>query len=126
MIRSALRPLLLALAAVLLAGRLQVVDRVQIDARQVADRRIEIARNRQVEDEQRPLIALGDDRPEIGSRDDRLARAGGADDQVGLDQQRVQIAPTAAACRPAARPAPRPASRLRLTIAMSRAPSSIR
>ena len=38
------RPFLLALAAVFLAGGFQIVDRIQIHAGQLADRRIEIAR----------------------------------------------------------------------------------
>ena len=46
---------LVAQQAVVLAGRLQIVDRVEIDFRAVADGRIEIAGHGQVENEQRPL-----------------------------------------------------------------------
>ena len=39
------RQLLVALAAILLTGGLQVVDRIQIHAQPIADRRLEIARH---------------------------------------------------------------------------------
>ncbi len=46
-----------AIAAIPLANRFQVVDRIQIHAQAIADRRLEIARHRQIENQQRPLIA---------------------------------------------------------------------
>ncbi len=49
------RNLPVAKAAIVLAGRLQVVDRVEIDHGEVADRRLEISGNRQIEHKQRSM-----------------------------------------------------------------------
>ena len=67
------RPFLLAFAAIALAGGRQVVNRIKINTHELADRHIKVARDRQVENEQRALIPLGDYRTEIGRHHDRLA-----------------------------------------------------
>ena len=88
--------LLVAHRAVPLAGRLQVVDRIEIDVGPVADGRVEIARHGQVENQQRPLRTARLDPRERRQRDDRLRRARGADDQVGGGQRLRAAPPTAA------------------------------
>ena len=88
-----------ALLAVVGRGGLQIVDRIKIHAQPIADRRLEIARHRQIENQQRPLIALRLEPLEPLERHDRLCRAGGADDQIGGDQMLVEFFPRS---RPAA------------------------
>ena len=46
---------LVALGAIPAAGRFQIVDRVEIDIRAIADGGVEIARHGQIENQQRPL-----------------------------------------------------------------------
>ena len=46
-----------ALQAVAAADFVQVVERIEIDAQAIVDRRIEIARHGQVENHDRPLLA---------------------------------------------------------------------
>ena len=48
---------------------------------QLANGRLKIAGNREIENKQRTLIPLGDDRTEICRGHDRLCRAGGADER---------------------------------------------
>ena len=100
---------LVAQQAVVLAGRLEVVDRIEVDVRAVADGRIEIARHGQVENEQRPLPPRGVDGAEFVEGHDGLSRARRADDQVGRGQRGVQFLPGPRLALPLARPAGRPA-----------------
>ena len=60
--------LVVALAAIAPADGLEVIDRVQINAQPVADRRLEIPRHGKIEDQQRPLIRAA-------ARSARTARA---------------------------------------------------
>ncbi len=64
----------------------------EINLRAAVDLRIEVARQGQVEDEDRPLAALGDLR-EVCRGDDRLRGTGRADYQVGLGQGPVELIP---------------------------------
>ena len=87
------RQLLVAQGPIPLAGRLQVVDRVEVDFRPLAHGLLEVARHGQIEHEQRALGSGGLDLLELLEGHDRLVGAGGADDQVGLGQGIKQFLP---------------------------------
>ncbi len=82
-----------ALAAVAVAGLAEIVERVEIHARQFAHRGAEVAGHREVQHEQRPAVPPGLDRGERLAGDDRLGRPGGADHQVGRGEGRVEFVP---------------------------------
>ena len=79
-----------AAAAVLLGLRAQVVDVVEHHLVEVADPRVEVAGDGDVEDQREPVAAGALDADVLLERDDRLVGGGGADHQVGLDQRLVQ------------------------------------
>ena len=61
----------------------QVVDGIEVNARPIADRRLEVARYGQIQDEQWPAAPGGLHREEVGRRDNRPFRPGRADHQIG-------------------------------------------
>ena len=79
---------------------LQIVHREQVHAQAVADGRVEVAGNGQVQHQQRPLIALRFDAAEIFQTNDRLGRSGGRDDHVGFGQGVQQLVPGPGAALP--------------------------
>ena len=86
-------PFSFALQAVALAGLAKIIDRIQVHAQPLADGRVEIARDRQVQNEQRALLAGPLDGEELVQRDNGLRGGGGADHQVCLGQLREQLLP---------------------------------
>ncbi len=73
------------------ARRGEVVNRVQVHAELVPNRGVEIARHGEVEHKQRALLARGRHQLAEGlERDDRLARGGGADDNIRGGEFQVQ------------------------------------
>src|SRR5437667_4226178 len=83
------RGLLLPLAQVGLGHRAQVVEVVEEDAFQLAGRRVDVARHRDVDEEQRPEVAAAPGRPDVLdvlAADDDAGSAGAADDDVGGGQ----------------------------------------
>ena len=117
---------LVAEQAVVLAGRLEVVDGIEVDVGAVADERIEIARHGQIEDQQRPLPPRGVNGAELVEGHDGLSRARRADDQVGRGQRSCAVPPRAALGLAIARARWKARSKLRLTTVIRRAPSSRR
>ena len=95
---------LIAQQAVALAGRLQVVNGIQVDVRTVADERIEIAGHGQIEHQQRSLPPRGVNAAEVLEGHDGLSRAGRADDQVGRGQRTVKFLPRPGLALPRACP----------------------
>ena len=106
------------------ATDVQVVEVVEEDAVELAHRGLDVARHRDVDEEQRPLPPAALPRAASTSSllDDGARRAGAADHDVGHRQllaQRVEAAPRARPARPpaprrargCARPAPWPARR---------------
>ena len=77
---------LVSVQQVLLARRLQIVDRVEVYPAPLADGRVEIARHRQVEHEQRPLRLDGLHLSELFDGKERFLRARRADHEVGFGQ----------------------------------------
>ena len=125
--RSAAGSSLLALGAISLAGFGQVVDSVQIHAQLLANRRVEIARHRQVQNKQRPLMpAAGDVLPIVVERDDGPIGAGGADDHVGRRRARRPARPRWPACRATRSASSCARSKSRLRTTSRRAPASAR
>ena len=80
-----LRPRNLARAGVEVARDhlLEVVDVVQRHPLQLAAARVDVARHRDVDQQQRPPLALGEHLRELVAADDRVRRGGGGDDDVG-------------------------------------------
>ncbi len=77
---------ILPLGQVGLGHRLQVVDVVEEDAVVAADLRVDVPRQGDVDQQDRPVAAPGRDAREAPGRQDRLVRAGAGDDDVGLLQ----------------------------------------
>ena len=93
-----LGPFFFACRAVPLAGLLEIVDTEEIDVAELCDGGIEVPRDGQVENEQcafgSPLLnAL-----ELAGGDNRLASAGGADDQIRPGQAGFQPFPVVDLC----------------------------
>ena len=63
---------------------LQVVDIVDEDAVQLVHLRIDVARNRDIDEEHRPVAAAAQELLAMLFAEDGVRRAGGADDDVGL------------------------------------------
>ena len=88
---------------VLLHDRLQVVDVVEEHLLELADRRLDVARHGDVDDEQRPVAPRPHHLFDARARQDRLGRAGRGDDDVGGRQRVVELVPRDGARRRAAR-----------------------
>jgi hypothetical protein len=76
-------------AAGRLRGRddvLEVVEVVEVDVFELADRRLDVARERDVDEEDRAVAAGLAERLELFPGDDRVLRAGRGDDDVGGDE----------------------------------------
>ena len=82
--------------------RLQIVDVVEEHLIEIADRRLDVARHGDVDDEQRPVAPRPHDLFDARARQHRLGRAGGGDDDVGGRQRRVERRPTGLRAPPSA------------------------
>ncbi len=80
------RGFLPSLAQVGVGHRLQVVEVVEEDARQARNRGVDVAGHRDVDEEERPLAALGAGRLHVGARDDEAGGSRPADHDVGPGQ----------------------------------------
>ena len=78
---------------VLMQDLLQVVDIVDIDPVELGDAGLDVARDRDVDEEDRPASTLAHDGLHQAQIDDRLAGAGAGDDDVGGDQGFVEALP---------------------------------
>ncbi len=83
-----------ALLPVLVDQLLQIVDGKQVNVFQLGDRRIDVARHRQVHHEDRPPAPRADGRLRRALGDERHRARGAADDDVGLGQFLVEILET--------------------------------
>ena len=95
-----------------LHDRLQVVDVVEEDLVEIADRRLDVARHRDVDDEERPAAPRPHRLLDVRAGEDRLGRAGGGDDDVG-GAERVRRARSTATALAAELPRQRSAVRQR-------------
>ena len=78
---------------VLADGRLQIVDVVEEHLLDLAGRRLDVARHRDVDDEQRPVAPRPHHRLDVRLGEDRRGRAGGRDDDVAGAERGVQLLP---------------------------------
>ncbi len=74
-------------------GIAQVVDVVALDPRHFVDAHVDVTRQGDVDQQQRPPVALCLHRRHLLGRQDHVRRRGGADHQVGRQQRRVQLRP---------------------------------
>src|SRR5206468_8641030 len=77
--------------AVALGQALQGVDVVQGDAGQLAAGGLHVARDGDVDEDQRAPVALAGDDRQLVVADDRVRGGGGGDDDVGLGQPLGQV-----------------------------------
>ena len=78
---------------VLADGRLQVVDVVEEDLLDFAGRRFDVARQRDVDDEERPVAPRPHDGLDVRLREDRRGRAGRRDHDVARAEHGVHVVP---------------------------------
>ena len=91
--QDALGPARLGLPArdVSLDERLEVVHVVEADAGDLAARRVDVARDREIDQEQRPAVARSHHLGQRLALDDVVRRVGGGDDDVGVGELLGQL-----------------------------------
>src|SRR6266511_3640298 len=94
---GALRDRLAALGLAPAAGqrlghdRLEIVDVVEVAAVELVDPRVEIARNREIDEEERPPLPSGQCALDVLPRQDPAGRAGRGEEDVRARESRVQL-----------------------------------
>ena len=101
---------------VLADDRLQIVHVVEEDLIQIADRGLDIARQGDVDDEERPVPPRAHRLLDRRSRQHGFGRAGGGDDDVGGDERRRAAPATARRGPRAGAPGARPTASVRLAM----------
>ena len=87
------RQLAAAAGEVLADDRLQIVHVVEEHLAEIGDRRLDVARQRDVDDEERPMPPRPHRLLDRGAGQDRFGGAGGGDDDVGRRQRRGHLVP---------------------------------